>query len=75
MRPATRRRVCMRGRVSAAETYALQSIAHEAIAAAVPEPGTWALMGLGAGLLAWRLRRERKPATVAATACVVTGSR
>ena len=52
---------------SAAETYALQSIAHEAIvAAAVPEPGTWALMGLGAGLLAWRLRRERKPAVAPA---------
>lgn len=52
---------------SAAETYALQSIAHEAIvAAAVPEPGTWAMMGLGAGLLMWRLRRERKPATLPA---------
>jgi hypothetical protein len=44
---------------SAAETYALQSIAHEAIAAAVPEPSSWAMMGLGAGLLLWRLRRVR----------------
>jgi len=26
---------------------------------AIPEPGTWALFGLGAGILAWRRRRQR----------------
>jgi len=42
---------------SAAETYALQSIAYETIAA-VPEPGTWLMGGLGALLIGWRVRRE-----------------
>lgn len=27
---------------------------------ALPEPGTWALMGLGLGLLGWRVGRERR---------------
>jgi hypothetical protein len=49
---------------SPAETYALQSIANEAIAA-VPEPSTWAMMVLGAGLLAWRSRRASAGQTVA----------
>ena len=29
------------------------------IAGLVPEPGTWALMGLGLGLMAWRVRASR----------------
>jgi hypothetical protein len=28
-------------------------------AAAVPEPGTWGLMGLGLAVLGWRARRQR----------------
>ena len=26
---------------------------------ALPEPGTWAMMGLGLGLMAWRVRATR----------------
>lgn len=29
---------------------------------AVPEPGTWAMMLMGFGLVAWRVRRKRRPA-------------
>jgi hypothetical protein len=32
---------------------------------AVPEPGTWAMMLLGFGLIAWRVRRRRAPAGIA----------
>ena len=35
---------------------------------ALPEPGTWATMLLGFGLLGWRLRRSPKPRTLKATA-------
>lgn len=28
---------------------------------AVPEPGTWAMMLMGFGLVAWRVRRKRRP--------------
>jgi hypothetical protein len=31
-------------------------------ASAVPEPGTWAMMLTGFGLVAWRVRRRRRPA-------------
>lgn len=44
--------------LSATEAFALQSIAWEQITA-VPEPGTWALFGLGLGALAWLQRRPR----------------
>ncbi len=33
---------------------------------AVPEPGTWAMMLAGFGLIAWRVRRRRDPATMKA---------
>ncbi len=42
---------------TASEAYALQSLAWQTISA-VPEPGTWVLMGTGIGLLGW-LRRRR----------------
>ena len=42
---------------TASEAYALQSIAWQTIAA-VPEPGTWTLMGAGVCLLAWLRRRQ-----------------
>ena len=42
---------------SAIEAYALQGIAAQTIAA-VPEPGTWGMMALGAGMIGW-LRRRR----------------
>ncbi len=47
---------------SASETYALQSIVYQTVTAAVPEPGSWALMGAGIGVLAF-LRRRRVGAT------------
>ncbi len=28
---------------------------------AIPEPGTWAFMGIGLGLMAWRVRASRRP--------------
>lgn len=28
----------------------------------VPEPGQWAMLGIGVGLLGWRLRRSKRPA-------------
>jgi hypothetical protein len=34
------------------------------VTSAVPEPGTWATMLLGFGLIAWRMRRRRPTATV-----------
>lgn len=43
---------------TASETFALQAMAHAAIAA-VPEPGTWGLMSLGVGVVAWLARRRR----------------
>jgi len=43
---------------TASETFALQAMAHAAIAA-VPEPGTWGMMALGAGLVGWLGRRRR----------------
>lgn len=42
---------------SASEAYALQSIAWATVSA-VPEPGTWAMMGLGLGLVGWLRRRQ-----------------
>ena len=42
---------------TASETFALQSIARETISA-VAEPGTWGLMAMGSGLLAWLRRRK-----------------
>jgi hypothetical protein len=56
---------------SPAETYALQSIAHEAIAA-VPEPSTWAMMVLGAGLLLWRSRRGSADQAAAADGALIS---
>jgi hypothetical protein len=32
---------------------------------AVPEPGTWAMMLTGFGLIAWRVRRRRPSPTIA----------
>jgi hypothetical protein len=43
--------------ISAAEALALQHVASEQIAA-VPEPGTWAMLMLGGGVLAWLGRRR-----------------
>ena len=40
-------------------SFSGRSISIEVVAAAVPEPGTWALMLAGAGLLAARTRRRR----------------
>lgn len=44
---------------TASEAYALQSIAFQTIAA-VPEPGTWGLMAMGAGVVAWLGRRRQR---------------
>jgi len=35
---------------------------------AVPEPGTWAMLLLGFGLMGWSLRRERLQLTTARAA-------
>jgi len=34
---------------------------------AVPEPGTWAMLGMGLGVVAWKLRRRKVAATVKAS--------
>jgi len=34
----------------------------------VPEPGTWAMLGMGLGVVAWKLRRRKVAATVKASA-------
>jgi hypothetical protein len=44
--------------LTASEAFALQNLAHSAIAA-VPEPGTWGLMALGTSLVGWLGRRRR----------------
>lgn len=46
--------------ISSANAVALQQIAAAQVAA-VPEPGTWALLVAGGGVLAWAARRRRTP--------------
>ncbi len=45
--------------LSALQADVLQQVAFDQLAAPVPEPSSWALMGLGAGVLAWVGRRRR----------------
>ncbi len=47
--------------ISASEAFALQSIAYDTITT-VPEPGTWGLMAMGVGVLAWLGRRRQRAA-------------
>lgn len=42
------------------QANALQQVAFDQLAAPVPEPASWALMGLGVGVLGWAGRRRRR---------------
>jgi hypothetical protein len=45
---------------TAAQAAAMQGFAAQAIAQAIPEPETWALMALGTGFVGWVGRRRRR---------------